>query len=362
METPPATPPGGTPTLTGPLTAPIEDWRVSDRFVMPPAIDAGPRPLYDPLWRVESEIRDLLAQSRARTRMMDVMAKVKDAIDHARYKWIEESSLVAEGQDKGRPKVDFAQLAAKEPGLSAGTTPLLSLFEMREQSELGKTFDSLGVFDPRTNAFESVSKFTLFDAESDDATSLFVAWKTDETEAKTPELESVRGDVVTAWKRVKARELAAAEAQRLAGLARAKPDFSLRDSLPEFKDKVADTGLFSWLVRMYPTGMGEQAYVRLGEVKGVDTPGEDFMKFVSQLAPNEVGVAPNFPQSVSYVVRLTKVDGTEESQRMLFARFGHIMTRDLEENAQRTKLLAYLKSVEESADVHWERPPTAGGQ
>jgi hypothetical protein len=66
----------------------------------------------------------------------------------------------------------------------------------------------------------------------------------------------------------------------------------------------AEISGFSWIT--LPTQQGGRPTV--SKVSGLDKPGNDLMKEIFGLKQNQIGVAPNQPQTVYYVVQVTQAD------------------------------------------------------
>ena len=64
-----------------------------------------------------------------------------------------------------------------------------------------------------------------------------------------------------------------------------------------------EIGEFSWMT--LPTHQWEQQ-ATLSNVPGLNNPGSDFMKVVFDLKQNQIGVAPNLPKTIYYVIQVTQ--------------------------------------------------------
>jgi hypothetical protein len=131
----------------------------------------------------------------------------------------------------------------------------------------------------------------------------YLWWKVADEKASTPPLDDVKAEVIQAWKMIEARKLAKAKADELAEQVR-NAGAPMRDVLAG-RD-VATAGPFSWLDR--DLGMIPQ----ISKVSGVDDPSFEFMREVFSLEPGEVGVAPNMPQNIYYVVQVEKYEPSRD--------------------------------------------------
>ncbi len=193
----------------------------------------------------------------------------------------------------------------------------------------------------------------------DDAGDYYLYWKVDEVEERIPELDEpgVQSRVLRRWKMIEARRLAEKEAQRLAAEARKavkaptadarkreeeaerlarkarqaegdtnndEADRLMNEARKEaeglwaqageafgkvFQDQseaeVSESEPFSWMTTgAIPLWMAQVPPAISGEVKGVDMPGNEFMRAVFGLKKGEIGTATNDPKTVAYVVRV----------------------------------------------------------
>ncbi len=113
----------------------------------------------------------------------------------------------------------------------------------------------------------------------------YVSWKIEEQKDFVPTLEEAREDVVTYLRTVEARELARAEATKLAKQF-ASSDKPAKELIPEERKSLffESIGPFSW---MNSFGFGMQAF--MGNVPELDQVGEAFMRQVFSSERNEWG-------------------------------------------------------------------------
>jgi hypothetical protein len=194
----------------------------------------------------------------------------------------------------------------------------------------------------------------------DNDNSAFLFWKTQEEKAFVPPLDQIQKQVVQAWKMIKARDLAKKRAEEFAAQARA-----LKTPLAELfgkqeQLKVAEIGPFSWLtLGNVPQDGG--GLPRMSEVDGVDRPGEAFMKAVFALEPGGVGVAPNEPQDLMYVIRVADFAPPMDELRAAFAREAPNRYLAAAVDDQRAIYLAWLSDLNKEAGVHWVQKADGGG-
>ncbi|MBI3463722.1 MAG: SurA N-terminal domain-containing protein [Planctomycetes bacterium] len=331
---------------------------LSEEYLLPRDIAAGPNPKHQPLWRVEEDIRKELARTRATEQVDKVFDDLRQKLDAAAYSWSQRRF----GDEKSTashpgPQVDFAKLAEGHAGITAGKTPLASATVIAETTELGKSRVN-GQTDFGVVAFERLATFKPARSEDTDGNH-YLFWKIAEAEAKVPELAAVRKEVEHAWKMIKARNLALEKAQALAADAGKEPGKSLRESLGAQGKDVAETNRFSWLTLGSSPLMMGRPEPRLSEVDGVEAAGNEFMRTVYSLNENEVGVAMNYPQTIAYVVRLVEgvPDDFLKTQFMAAAAANYQSFAFASEIDTQPVVEAWRKAVDEEAGVEWKREP-----
>jgi len=324
--------------------------------------EAGDPPAqYKPLSEVEAEIRRNLARAPAQDKVTASLKAARTELDkyfrlHASWRAQAKSKVPTPEP----PRPDLKQLA-QQHGLIVGDTPPVDELEIADY-ELGKAFRfSFAGNQFRRESFAEIA-FTdrqpLFKADQIRSFEIdveFLYWKTAEQEAFVPKLAEVRDEVIKAWKRGEAFQMARAEAERMA---KALPgDKPLRESVTEAQSsRVLEPPEFTWLTRgSLPMGSGAPM---LNAVEGVDFPSHDFMRAVFALEPGEIGVAANGPQTVVYVVRIASESPDEETRRQLFADGG--LTNEMNFLARvelQTYFSQWYRDLEQEMDLHWKRPP-----
>jgi hypothetical protein len=326
---------------------------------LPRDIASGPNPKYQPLWRLEEDIRKELARTRATEKIDAVFDEVRQKLDAAAYTWSQRRfSDEQAAKTNAGPQVDFAKLAEGRPGVTVGKTPLEPAIVIADTTELGKSLVN-GQTPFGAAAFERLATFKPARSEDTDGNH-YLFWKVEETEAKVPELAEVRKEVEQAWKMIQARSLALEKAQSLATQARQEPDKSLRDSLGAQGKDVAETNTFSWLTQgTSPFMFGQQQPPRLSDVQGVENAGHDFMRAVYSLGVTDVGVAMNQPQTIAYVVRLVEGAPDEFLKNQFMAAVpGNYQSFAFAAEVDTQPIIeAWQKAIEAEAGVDWKQNP-----
>lgn len=289
----------------------------------------GPDQLeYLPVEKVEDQIRRTLARERVDAAIDAAFNRVEELMRQYR----DELALYRAGQREDLPKepeftaayrkllvllVDDKQVSEFEIGrdlvadpkgvrlLARTTTDLVPASEAKNL-DIGESFtgDGTGFVEfAFSSDWQHLQPYRSVDLERNS----YLFWKVDDAEERIPEFDEpgVRQRVLRRWKMIEALGLASKEADRLAAQARKakKPLgelFADRSGAP-----VAESEPFTWLTYGAIPAMWAQGPPRISEVKGVDVPGNEFMRAVFNLAKGEVGTAINHPHSVVYVVRVT---------------------------------------------------------
>ncbi|HVC97331.1 MAG TPA: hypothetical protein VND64_26860 [Pirellulales bacterium] len=326
--------------------------QISSDLLLIRDIRQGPKPKYDPQWKVEASIRKELAGQKAVAKMKAKLQSIQKEFRHYLRNLDDEDDQQSSGPD-------YAALA-KQHGLEAHTTELLARYEFQaEHPDLaGATFDQENQMAARRFGDEAYviplnQSHFLRDIEGN----RFLIWKTEEVEAYVPEFDERREEVLRAVKLKQARELALEEAQRMAeeaGEAR-KP---LADVFDERAKEVRQTGRFSWLTAS-PMDMMHQgrAMPRLSEVEGVQSPGAEFMRTVFSLEARGVGAALNHPQTMVYVVRVKNFVESEKVLRDLFMIDSYDKYVQAGADDQLRAYKDWREGIEKEAKIEWKRPP-----
>jgi len=323
-------------------------------------------PRYIPLEKVQDEIRRNLARTKTKDKieklLNDLQSKLGRYYDELTRFEVDKQSK-KEGETLEAPiRPDFRALA-NEHGLTARKTGLISATEALK-IDIGRS--SIPGEGPFTGyAFEEQPLSQTAPAVSQPAISqdvdgnYYLFWKVNQTEEKIPEFEEkgVREQVLREWKMIQARDLARKEADRMAAEAR-----KAKKPLSEvFGDRpgavVTKSDPFSWLTKGTVPWSDQPPWI--SEVKGVDTPGNDFMQDVFSLKKGQVGTAVNDPKTVVYVVRVADSNPLPETLWATFRResyFKYYRAGDYDRYLMEQAWLDGIKSAVGFAwDPEWNR-------
>ena len=325
----------------------IKDDLILPRDVIPPR--------FDPLWKVEPDIRADLARQKAVKRMDEVLDALRKRMLAYGSQWSRWE--VKHEHDKTLPPptpLDFDALAA-ENHLTAGTTPPVSMFELSKIDGLGMSFI--------TNVNASLARYAFSTwpvyqptIATDGEGNRYLVWKTELQAARVPEMAEIRDEVVLACKMIEARKLASERAKAIAEMARTEEaslsDLASREDLPLVKPAP-----FSWLTYGAASDFNYRMPPRQSEVQGIEDPGHEFMQTVFTQPSGGVAVAFNNPQTIAYVIKLAQF---EPDAKVLHSGFLADDFRTYEavmEPQFRQQMMAWGKSIQDEAGLKWVCPP-----
>jgi hypothetical protein len=283
------------------------------------------KPLDDDL---RGYIRSKLQTERADKLMNETAAKVRRAMDDVAEKFADSSDIKLVDPNaeqlaelEKRSAVELHKIA-DQLGVKFGETGLISISELRDISEFGNAEDLESRVtmqgERRTivaQAFEGDALCQLFVSETLGAARYFV-WKVRNVPAHVAQLADagIREQVVVAWKRLAAQQLALKRAQDLAKVAesgdkdfqKALADETVTGASPGTALTVVESSEFSfWQESSVPNSMSQSRPVQLGIPGGVAKAGIKFMQVVfEKLADGQVGVALNDDATIYYVVKV----------------------------------------------------------
>jgi hypothetical protein len=324
--------------------------------VASPPGDAEPGPAKSsPLEEVRDEIRQRLARQKASERIEHLFANLAYEVQRYREGRILHEMTEKEGGDAKPPKPpDWAALAERE-GLVWASTGLLTALEA--ESQFGRAALGHGGIPFVSDMFRDPVEFRprgIVDPASDDH---YLVWVTEIQEDYIPNWDEpgIREEATRAWKTLQARELARAEGERLAALARdaGKPLAELFAGKPDLP--VIRPAPFTWLSELTDLPLPSLP-LGFSEVEGVPYAGAAFMKAVFELEEGGIAVAPNYAQTAFYVVRLVRFSPSlpELKKKPETENLNRYKSTILMDRRQ-----AWWRRIEQEAGLRWVRDPTA---
>mgnify|MGYP005836634063 FL=1 len=329
--------------------------------------EAGPTELEPISEKARQRIRERLAQRKAEENIQKVFNSLQDKMEDYRQRWLdwEVAQQTGKTAKAGSPpqRPNFAEWAGQHK-LTAKTTGLLAPWEMRGYDISEAKFEGRTPF--VEYAFQTLADFKPAVFQDVHGNS-YLAWKVEDAKERIPDFEDdgVRERVETTWKLIQARALAEKHAAGLAEQAR-----TAKTSLTELFGtqpgrEVLKPPAFTWMTYgVIPARLAmSQSEPRLSEVAGIPAAGHEFMRAVFDLATGEVGVAPDQPNKVYYVVRVLALGPPDADLWRAFrddrdAQFIFRMAAMDRQEASR----AWLEGLESMAGFQWRREPVRGRQ
>ena len=332
----------------------------------PDAAAKPEEPQFEPLDAVKDEIRKRLARERADARIDAIFTAV--AADIVRY--AEDYALWQARRPAGSaaPQPPDVEKIAEKQGLAAGRSELVAADAAFAAGGIGGSFEF--VQDPSSrfgirqqrwiDQMFGSGALSLRPVRSRDVEgSRYLSWRTEDQPEFTPSFETAQGDVERAWRIVEARGAARKAADSLAGTAREKKT-SLAQALPPAADGAkprftpVDVPPFSWLTAGMAGGGPS-----LSQPASLSMPGDEFMRAVFSLEPEQTAVAFNEPKTVCYAIRLATLEPpTQELQDRFLA--GRANRQAIGMVAQREATTAFrglIEGLERRRGLDWKRQP-----
>jgi hypothetical protein len=324
-------------------------------------------PKFKPLDAVRDGIREQLARpiaQEAQTKAIDELTKVIDNYGAQYSKYLARKGMKGKvNVAKSDPgKFDLAAAVAKYKFV-IGKMPLSSRFEA-SQTEIGKKVSEFDISGGRLQMLQFADiafaqDQRLYDvqkANSVDPDTTYLYYRTAQEQGGEVTLAEARPQVVAAWKKQKAFELALEEAKRKLADPKAKSATSLREIVAADAAKLITPGPFSWLTSgAVPFGFGAP---ELSRVDGIDLAGREFMQAVYALEPGQTGIAPNQAHGTVYLVRLVSQQPEERLLRDQFMERGVTMEVMLVHRDDMMQTFGeWFRGLEERYQVKWNRPP-----
>ena len=329
---------------------------------------ATPAPVeYRPLDEVQDEIRRTLARERVQKQVDERLEKLREEMNSYARVMASYRRAAARNPNEPRPKPFELEALAEKHGVKAFTTEFISQVDAQtnESMDIAKSRDmnprSPSFFQPWLQiAFQPKGLLRPMTTRDVSTSASFLSWKIDEREGNIPEFKAVRDEVLEAWKRIKARDLALKKATEYAEMVR-KANEPMKEVFAKEKDlPVSEVGPFAWLTRpSVPFGSQQAPPSHYPRIPGVENPGEEFMEATFRLQPGEVAAALNHPKSIAYVIYAVKFEPTDTVLEQEF--MVKIREYDRYSDAGRVKRAeaqnAWMESLLAEYDVEWQRPP-----
>ncbi|MEX0802558.1 MAG: hypothetical protein WD738_21165 [Pirellulales bacterium] len=328
-----------------------------------PAAEEKPKE-FQPLEEVRDVIRRELAGRRAAEQLNELMNQLASELN-SEFNTYFGQVLNAQAEEKAPPSpppalADLEPLAKKH-GLEHGKTGPVSLLELRDLV-VGKSGNSdTGVAlwqDLFLNRdWELYQPIITVDVDGN----RFLAMKTSDTPGRVPDLAEVKEEVVRAWKREQAAELARKYAEEQAKKAQESSSTLADFFAGQESVEILRTDPFSHYTGgdvAFVNGQYQQEPFRLSEPDGVVAPGPDFLQRVSELKDGEIGAVLNHDHSVAYVVRIVEHQDSPDELRSAYLSEANSWPglRIMTGTHARVAAAHLVNDIVTSAGLTWERP------
>jgi hypothetical protein len=363
---PPAAPaPSATPSApaaTPPLSPPANTIPAVEKAT-PPAEPKKPVE-YQPLEQVKDQIRRQVAEGKVAEELANLTGHIQGQLDDEFNSWFN-ARLAAEDDKKDPPPApksltDLAPIAQKN-GLQHGQTGPKSLLELRElpigkSSVMDLNISLLGALFLGGHDIDLYQPKTSVDIDGN----RYVVMKTSDTPGKVPTLAEVKDEVIKAWKKEKAVELAEKHANELAKKAQDAKS-PLTNFFAEDKAiKVVRTDPFAELTGGevgFAGGQIQQQPYRISQPDGIVAVGPEFLKRVFELKDGEVAVIPNHDHTIEYIVRVVEHQpALPELRTAYLAEGNNWMGENIMSQMRRQEVARNLENdIELRANLKWNR-------
>lgn len=306
-----------------------------------------------PILGTAEQLKKLIRRQIAMEKIGEIFEKISDdLIQYRDLKNDYDYSSPAEREGKTPPqKPDYEEIARKH-GLTIGSTGMVDKMQAAE-TEIGSVLTK-GNISATQAAFQAMGKLRP-EAGSDTLREhIYLFWKTDEEKEETPKFkdEGMRDQVLREWKKIEARKLALAEAEKLAKEA-GEADKPLAEVFADMsKWYVVTPPDFSWM-KIDNVSMSYNPRPVISAVDGVEIAGPEFMKTVFGLEPGKVGSAMNDPQTVAYVIQVKEFTPTYDELWSLFQKTDFRMYGSIWQREFARKSHAWLMDIQNQADFQW---------
>ncbi len=335
-------------------------------------------PKYQPLEEVTDQIRRSLAEQKAAEAIRKL---IDDAYGEVNSSYSDYLTAQLDAQDAGEKApeppaalTDLKPLAEKYK-LTAEKTTALSGFELRDvplgqvrcpaYTLPGTTPDGERAAVPQNLTYvlfggskvEKHQPLIAFDKDNGDR---YVAMLVEDSPRSTPKLEEIRDQVVAAWKRRKAADLAlkAAEEQaaKVRETGRTLKDFFASDDTKQVG--VTDPFSFFNVTGVSPT-TGEFT-LQLSNPEPLQAAGPDLLKKAFELKDGELGTSLNYSRDTAYLFRVNERLQSEETLKEDFVknsdRWFNMQLRPMIAGRQMNARNRVFGDLVRNAEIDWKRP------
>jgi hypothetical protein len=355
--------------------------------VQPPQLgesdEASQTPSDEPQMRTQTfeEARETIADSLARDAAIPALDEaLTNLLDETmrpyygkfrQYQAFKQSDLKDEnGEERQPPEAPNLKKLAEDAGLKFTETGLIDGMALAQTpfgqsnirpDETGMTGSAANVMMTPTMELYRPTRSTYFDQAALQAGEIpeflqYLSWKTEEQQAYVPELDEVRSEIVDAWKRIQARQLAENAARDLAKKVSVSMPVESEETPSAWAEALSDTEQalvvetdpFTWMNQM-----GE--FITTSPVNKLDRAGGEFMRQAFSTPVGQAAVAPNANRNIYYVFRVTSKSPSDEELQARFEAdpIKNGPKRIAFESSQRL-FAGWLDNLQEEMGLEWQ--------
>ncbi len=301
---------------------------------------------YEPLEKVQEDIRRTLARDKAVAELERIMSEAAAQLqsEYNRYG----SQVIQAREEKKEPPAaperltDLKWLADKY-GLTVDKTAALTARELFDTA-VGKAADAArGAVSVTGAAFTSLELYEPYLAKELEG-DWYLAMKIEDQPRHVPEFSAVRDRVIAEWKRRAAATLAEKKAKELAEQAAKSAQPFEEFFNGQGYEVIPQTELFSW--RSLPVDPESGNPPVLSEVPKLKNVGPEFMQAAFALGEGAADGVLNFDHSVAYVIKLSSRQYAPDELKELFLEEDRFWPGQIGTRVQRQQVFAGLVDKE----------------
>ena len=306
-------------------------------------------------------IADQIAREKVRLSTSDAITNLleKEMMPYyeqkRQYDAFMDSGLAEQTDEKREPPVkpDIKKLA-EAAGFTWGETGLVDGFELAKMDvgrgliDFQRNLTVVGALMlPQTQKFQPYDAFFLNQADPTAGLKRFLVWKTEDADAYAPELDEVREEVIDAWKRIKARELAKAAAEEITKKIRSDDEPWGAALTDDQLESLVTTSPFTWI------SLSQGGFSVVPELE--QDVGQQFMQAVFATEVGGTAVGPNANNDIYYAIRVDNLTPTEGVLRTRFSNDKEkTASKGLASGEVQGMIGAWIANLERELNFEWQ--------
>lgn len=279
-----------------PAVPPTQETGEADAGALPAGLqiqdeDDKPKQKVKPLKDVIGDVKRQMSIQKAQDKMSDAIEKANSEVQN----YFMSRLQFEQDPQPGDTMPDFSfKAVAEQYGLEARESGLVDVLEFRKDQlgavplpQTGTVADAIFAGYDRKDEFDSQPFGGIFPINDQ-----YLFWFAEKTDARIPELEECKDEIIEYWRQKKAVELAKQEAESIKKKVNAAGSKKMSEM---FGENSLETGAFTW----FNTSFGGA----ISQPTNVENAGDEFMETAFSLAEMEAGVAVNADKSIVYVLQ-----------------------------------------------------------